>query len=301
MRDFNVKLIKTFFFFSKYLNSRKMLLLYCSSKASLQPKMKWTHRWQTGNPRDIIPMHRTFPERLNCSKWFHASQVLWASPGSCLTLCTIMSAWLKILYHYKNVYFYPTQHALYLLTGAAPLSFESKAARVTVRAGNKDAGKLPPLFSDALNHSFPEESWRVPRLPQIQLCLFRCWLHTPQQSSGRPSSHCILGSATKKPSNNKKKPTLTPPPPPNSTKQKKPHTIQRHPHTHQKTHNNSLWNFSRCSTFSLKVYMLCLSLYVSIFPLPSTASEESLFKIQQTSSVIISHCFHLKLSHLSVK
>lgn len=47
----------------------------------------------------------------------------------------------------------------------------------------------PPLFSDALNHSFPEESWQGPRLPQIQLCLFRCWLPAQEQSSSRPSSH----------------------------------------------------------------------------------------------------------------
>lgn len=160
----------------------------------------------------------------------------------------------------------------YLLTGAAPLSFESKAARVTVRAGNKDAGKLPPLFSDALNHSFPEESWRVPRLPQIQLCLFRCRLHTPEQSSGRPSSHCILGSATKKTENQTA--TTTEKLPKLKTLQNK-KTPSKDPPLQTKQ-NTSLFNFSRYPTFSLKVYVLCLSLYESIFPLPSIASEESL-------------------------
>lgn len=102
----------------------------------------------------------------------------------------------KILYCHKNVYFYPIQK-LYLLMGTAPLSFQSKAAWVAVWTGSKDAWKQPPLFSDALNHSSPEESWRIPRLSQIQLCLFRCWLHTQEeQSSGKPGSHCILGSAT---------------------------------------------------------------------------------------------------------
>lgn len=100
------------------------------------------------------------------------------------------------MYHYKNMRFHPTLRVLYLLMGTASLSFQSKAAWVIVGAGSKDAWRQPPLFSDALNHCFPEESWRIPRLPQIQLCLFRCWLHTQEQSGGRPSSHCILGSAT---------------------------------------------------------------------------------------------------------
>lgn len=136
---------------------------------------------------------------------------------------------------------------LYLLMGTAPPSFQSKAAWVIVRAESKDAWKQPPVFSDALNHSFPEESWRTPRLPQIQLCLFRCWLHARERSSGRRSSHRILGSATKNKKNNK---------PPHQTK----NTLQKKP----------LYNFYRYPTFSLKVYMLCLSLYASIFPLPST-------------------------------
>lgn len=101
----------------------------------------------------------------------------------------------KVLCCHKNVYFYPTQK-LYLLMGTAPLSFQRKAAWVSVWTGSRDAWKQPPLFSDALNHSFPEESWRIPRLSQIQLCLFRCWLHTQEQSSGRPGGHCILGSTT---------------------------------------------------------------------------------------------------------
>lgn len=62
-----------------------------------------------------------------------------------------------------------------------------------------------------------------------------------------------------------------------------------------------LYNFYRYPSFSLKVYMLCLSLYMSIFPLPSTPSEESLSKMQQTKSVTILHCFHLELSYISVK
>lgn len=151
--------------------------------------------------------HGTFPEKLNCP---HTSQVPWKAP--LVVLHFVLSyqpfqnnPWGTRFCH-RNVYFYPTQK-LYLLMGTAPLSFQSKAAWVAVWTGNKDAWKQPPLFSDALNHSFPEESWRIPRLSQIQLCLFRCWLHTQQEhSSGRPGSHCILGSATqnqpqKKPKN----------------------------------------------------------------------------------------------------
>lgn len=153
----------------------------------------------------------------------HTSQVLWKAPLAVWHFALPIS--LSRIIHETQDFGLPQEYVflsntktLYLCMGTAPLSFQSEAAWVSVWTGSKDAWKQPPLFSDALNHSFPEESWRIPRLSQIQLCLFRCWLHTQQeQSSGRPGSHCILGSATqnkltqktpspKKPKTNKKKP-----------------------------------------------------------------------------------------------
>lgn len=145
------------------------------------------------------------------------------------------------MYCHKNVYFYPTQK-LYLLMGTAPLSFQSKVAWVAVWTGSKDAWKQPPLFSDALNHSFPEESWQILRLSQIQLCLFRCWLHTQEQSSGRPGSHCILGSATQNKPTEKNQKTTTP---------KKPKTKKKKPKS-QTTEKSHLCNFLWMSKPSLK-------------------------------------------------
>lgn len=146
-------------------------------------------------------LHETSPERLNCPEPIspHTSQLLWESPTSCLTLhCHVSLA--RIICEAQD--FMPLQeckffiqHNMYLLVGTAPLPFQSKAAWVIVWTGSKDAWKQPPLFSDALNHSFPEESWWIPRLPQIKVCLFRCRLHAQEQSSDR---HCNLGSATEK-------------------------------------------------------------------------------------------------------
>lgn len=209
--------------------------------------------------------HETFPEKLICLKCKspYTSQVLWKAPTSCLTLCVVLSAFPeqsmrhKILYCHKNVYFYPTQK-LHLLMGSAPLSFQSKAAWVAVWTGSKDAWKQPPLFSDALNHSFPEESWQIPRLSQIQLCLFRCWLHTQQgQSNGRPASHCILGSATQN------KPTQKTPPP-KSPKEKnkiKPHS---------KTSNHWKKKKATCVIF-LQISKLSLK---GLYAVPETISQD---------------------------
>lgn len=47
--------------------------------------------------------------------------------------------------------------------------------------------------------------------------------------------------------------------------------------------------------------MICLRLYVRIFPLASSPAEQGLSKVLQTKPATISSCFHLKSSYVSVK
>lgn len=105
---------------------------------------------------------------------------------------------LKTLQHSTNVHLHSTQDMLHLLMGTALLPLPSKAARLIVQAGSKDAWKQPPLFSDALNHCFPEESWRIPRLLQIGLCLFRCWLHAQSGAVAGQAAAAFQGQLQKK-------------------------------------------------------------------------------------------------------